>query len=201
MSFVIPLLISAALGGLSSASQKKPKLDKIDTLNPEQQQLQSGILQMLQKQLGGGGIYQQGQDYLQNLLSGSPEAFKNFEAPFTRQFQEQTVPGLAERFSGLGAGAQGSSAFGQALGQAGAGLSENLAALRSGLQMQAAPQAFQSVQSLFGTSMQSSFDYLQQPGGGFWSKFLGGLGSGSSKGLGQISGLMALKRFFPEGIG
>ena len=41
-------------------------------------------------------------------------------------FAQQTIPSIAERFSGLGA--QRSSAFGQQLGQAGAGLESNLAA-------------------------------------------------------------------------
>jgi len=102
---------------------------------------QSNFLQQLLSSLQGQStnigqnpLFQQGSNYLQQLLSGSPESSAAFEAPAMRQFNEQIIPGLAERFSGLGAGAQSSSAFQQALGQAGAGLSENLQALRSGLQ-------------------------------------------------------------------
>lgn len=44
-----------------------------------------------------------------------------------QQFQTQTIPTIAERFSSLGA--QNSSAFQNALGQAGVGLESNLASL------------------------------------------------------------------------
>lgn len=52
------------------------------------------------------------------------------------QFQQRTVPSIAERFTAMGG--QRSSAFGQQLGAAGAGLEESLAALGSqyGLQQQ-----------------------------------------------------------------
>lgn len=46
-----------------------------------------------------------------------------------QQFDQQSIPGIAERFSGLGA--QNSSAFGQQLGGAAAGLESNLAGLQS----------------------------------------------------------------------
>lgn len=94
-----------------------------------------GQLQGQSSNIGQNPLFQQGSNFLQQLLSGSPESSAAFEAPAMRQFNEQIVPGIAERFSGLGAGAQSSSAFQQALGSAGAGLSENLQALRSGLQM------------------------------------------------------------------
>lgn len=162
--------------------------ETISTFNPQQQQGFSQLIQMLMGQLGGGqGLFGQGSNYLQNLLSGSPEAFSNFEAPFKRQFEQETVPGIAERFSGLGSGAQSSSAFQQALGQAGAGLSENLASLRSGLQMQALPfaqsysqQPMNALQNLLGMNTQS---YLpkQQP---FWKELLLGL----APGLGSAAG-------------
>jgi hypothetical protein len=61
-------------------------------------------------------------------LRGLTENDFNF-APIENQartnFAQNTIPSIAERFSGLGA--QRSSAFGQALGQAGAGLESDLA--------------------------------------------------------------------------
>jgi hypothetical protein len=122
--------------------------DRVSTLDKGQQGVSSSLMQLIMQLLQGGGgniqqnpLYQSGASYIQNLLSGSPESTAAFEAPHLRQFNEQTVPMLAERFSGQGAGAQRSSAFQQALGSAGAGLQENLAALRAGLQGQAANQA------------------------------------------------------------
>ena len=52
------------------------------------------------------------------------------EQQYTRNFAQNTVPGLAERFTSMGQGGQHSSAFQGALGQAGAGMNEDLAALR-----------------------------------------------------------------------
>lgn len=62
------------------------------------------------------------------LAGSSPEAI---EKRARTQFEQRTVPTLAERFTSMGAGAQSSPAFAQTLGQAGANLEEGLAALRS----------------------------------------------------------------------
>jgi hypothetical protein len=89
-----------------------------------------------------GALEQSGSNYLQGLLSQDPRMMQQFEAPYMRQFNEQIVPGLAERFTGK----QSGSAFQQALGSAGSGLMERLAALRGGLGMQAAQQALNYAQ-------------------------------------------------------
>src|SRR5690348_5136113 len=80
---------------------------------------------------------QSGLDWLiqsgQAGLQGLPAAGFDF-APLAQQaksqFYQDTVPTLAERFTALGNG-QRSSAFEGALGRAGAGLEENLAALKA----------------------------------------------------------------------
>lgn len=161
---------------------------------------QSGFLQQLLSQLmgqssniGQNPLFQQGSNFLQQLLSGSPESTQAFEAPAMRQFNEQIVPGLAERFSGLGAGAQSSSAFQQALGQAGAGLSENLQALRSGLQMSALPQALgyaqQPINNLQGFGQlglgSQSFGYVPKQQG-FLKQLMTALAGGAGQGLGRL---------------
>lgn len=58
------------------------------------------------------------------------------EQQYKNQFQSETIPGLAERFSAMGPGAQRSSGFQSALGRAGGDLSSQLAALRSQFGMQ-----------------------------------------------------------------
>jgi hypothetical protein len=104
---------------------------------------------------------QAGQGFLQNLLSRTPEQqYQTFAQPFMRQFQEQTVPQLAERFSGLGA--QRSSAFGQALGGAGAGLQENLAALKGNLINQMLGQQLQGANVGLGYSQLPGQRFGQQ---------------------------------------
>lgn len=113
-------------------------LSKMPTMTGDQQ----GILNNILQQLGQGG--QLGQGYgqalggLQDFMDPSSEAMQRFADPYMRQFNQQTVPGLAERFAGAGAtgGALSSSGFGQALGGAGAGLQEQLASMKTGLQRQ-----------------------------------------------------------------
>src|SRR5690606_1733573 len=90
------------------------------------QQLQ-GLTQLLQQIFGGGAAgFGESTDYLRGLLSGDPEAMRAFEAPHLRQFQEQTLPALTERLTGLGAGGGRASGAAQALSQAGQSLQEKL---------------------------------------------------------------------------
>lgn len=178
---------------------------QLSTLSGGQKQLLQQLLGSLQGQSSNiqqSPLYQSGTSYLQNLLSGSPEAFQAFEAPHLRQFQEQIVPALAERFAGMGSGAQSSSAFQQALGQAGAGLSERLAALRAGLQSEAVPQALgyaqqpiSNLQGLAGLGLGTStkaFAPKQQP---FWQQLLLGLAGGASQAAGSAFGSKLASKF------
>lgn len=113
MAAALPYLIPLLLGGLSYAAGKKgekqPKATQYPLLSPEQTAFQNKILQML-----GGNL-------------GEFEDYETFAAPYKRQFNEETVPGIAERFAGLGG--LSSSGFTQSLGKAGAGLNEGLASL------------------------------------------------------------------------
>jgi hypothetical protein len=186
----------------STWSGSKPKLKKYETLSKEQKSLQKDILKHPHVSLPKASkdpSYQAGQSYLQSILSQDPEMMKQFEAPYMRQFQEETIPQLAERFTALGGG-QNSSAFQQALGQAGASLSERLAALRSGLGLQASQQALGYAQLPFEQAYKGgaldlsrmqlglgtpAFGYMGMPGTeGVGSKISQGLSSaGSSMGI------------------
>lgn len=126
---------------------------QLDLMNPQQQQLQ-------QQLIGGlGGAQGAGLQHLMALLSGDPQAFAGFEQPYKTQFEQETVPGLAERFAGMGSfgGSEGS---GQnlAMAQAGRQLSENLAALRGQLQNQALGQ----LQGFMGAAYQPSFENVYE---------------------------------------
>lgn len=173
---------------------KEEKLKKKSTMDPQQ-------LQAYQQQLGQlssgnlGPAYQSGLSHIQQLLSNDPEAFKKFEEPFQRQFREQTIPELSSLFAGAGAGS--SSGFQQALGQAGAGLSENLAALRGNLQQNAANQALQystAPHELLQKQLQMpTFQYYQQPGQeGFLPSLLAqGTSAAASSFFGPFAGPIA----------
>lgn len=91
------------LTGYGSTTEQLPRF------SPEQQ---SALSQLLQQGLSNAD-------------------FSNIEKQARTQFQTQTVPSIAERFAGLSSGPAGSSRFRGALGAAGAGLEQNLAALRS----------------------------------------------------------------------
>lgn len=167
------------------------QMKQLPTMTPQQQQL----IQSLFSGLQGGESNLPGMSYLQGILSGDPEAFKEFEAPALRQFNEQVVPGIAERFSGMGAGGRKSSAFQSQLATAGSKLSENLSAQRANLKQGAMSQ----LQGLLGMSMQPQFENVYMQGQqGLMSPLLQGLGSGFGMG-GGFGGLAKLLGLFGGG--
>jgi len=164
------------------------------TLNPQQSQILQQILSSLGQQGGAAGDitqnrgYQLGSQFNQDILSGDTS---KFEAPLMRQFNEQIIPSVAERFSGLGSGAQSSSAFQQALGQEGAALTERLGALRGGLQGQASERALGYAQQ----PISNTQNYLNMSTQAFAPKQMGfgqqallGLSGGLGQGLGSLGG-------------
>jgi len=149
--------------------------ERFSTLSPQQ----SDIFNTLQSRLMG-------------QLGGQDRA--NFEAPYLRQFNEKTIPGIAERFSGMGEGAQSSNAFRQSLGAAGAGLSENLASLGENREQ----NSMQQLMQLLGLNTEG-LTKKEKP---WWQGALIGLGGGLGQGLGSLGanaatgGFSKLKEFF-----
>ena len=175
------------------------------TLNPQQQ----GSLQQILSQLGmmsggmggqggqGGqqGAYGGAQNWLSNLFGGGQQAFSQFEAPYRQQFEQQTLPGIAERFAGANAmgGGLSSSGFGQALGGAGAQLQAQLAGLHGNLQQQGVGQAFGQYNNLANLGLGTrAFENQYQPGNtGIIGGALAGLGQGFGGALGMGLGMGA----------
>jgi len=164
---------------------KKEETQQLQQLTPEQQQVMSQLLQ------GLGGPLASGLEGLQGILSGSPEALEAFQAPVRREFEEQTLPGIAEQFAG--AGALRSSGFGRAATGAGAQLEENLSAQKAGLQQNALSQLMQ----LLGLGTQPQAETVLRPGtpgilgsalGSGLGVASGGLGAGLAGGLGSVFG-------------
>ena len=182
-----------ALSDFLFGKKHKEKTTQLPTMTGQQQDFLSQILSMLQGGQGGVGM---GIGNLQQLLSGSPEAFAAFEAPAKRQFEQEIIPSLSERFSSLGQGAQQSSAFGQQLGQAGAGLSENLAAMRAALQQNAISQLMGLGQSALG---QRPFENIYTPksrSSGLFGSLAPGIGQGIGTGLGGGMGSLFSSLFY-----
>lgn len=172
---------------------KKEKMEQVPTMDQGQQDLLSQLLGGLSGQGGGGGALGGGMDFLQKLLSGDTS---QFEQPLMREFQENIIPQLAERFAGAGSGAQDSSAFQQSLGSAGAGLSERLGALRGGLQQQGLGQLSNLMN--MGLGSKSFENVLHQGSPGFLGSLAPGVGSslgfmmhgGIGSGIGNLFNLM-----------
>lgn len=114
--------------------------------------------------------YQTGQDWLQSMFN-DPEFFKNFEAPAMRQFNEEILPGVANRFASQGSGGSlGSTAFRNQIGRESSNLATNLAAMRGQMQQQAIPQLlgysqqpFSNYQSLLNTALGKGTQDVYQP--------------------------------------
>lgn len=121
------------------------KRENVSTLRPEQEALYQQLQQAgLQK--GAGGAFGDSADYYRNLLSDNSADYQAFAAPQMRQFNEQTIPGLAEQFAGMGSGGLSSSGFQNAAVGAGIDLSERLGAIRANLR-QAGAQGLQNIGS------------------------------------------------------
>ncbi len=118
----------------------KEKMQKLPTMSPEQQSQLMQVLQHLDPSGQLGQAYEQSIGGMQEFMDPSSEAMQRFSDPYMRQFEQQTIPGIAERFAGAGGGLGGglsSSGFGQALSSAAGDLQSNLASMKTGLQRQA----------------------------------------------------------------
>lgn len=132
----------AAMGAsmLMDKFMNNDKMNKVATKTKTQQALMNQLLQMV----GPQGQYGRGQQNALNLqqqyMDPSSQAVQQFTQPYMDQFNNQIVPGLAERFAGAGAmgGGLSSSGFGQSLSTAGSQLQNQLAALKAGIGQQAA---------------------------------------------------------------
>lgn len=145
------------------------KFKKMETMSPEKAQMFQQFMQMLSGMQGAGGGMQQSMKYFQDLMNPESDLYKNFEKPYLQEFEQQTIPGIAERFGGMGAmgGALSSSGFGQALSSAGSNLQTNLAGMKSGMQQDAAKQLMNQFMQMMGLGLGTQeFAYGQKQGQG-----------------------------------
>ena len=173
----------------------KDKFKQLPTMDPSQMQALQGLLGQMGS-LGEGG-YGQSTDYLSKLVSGDPGALAEFEAPYRQEFEQKTIPGIAERFAGLNpmGGGMSSSGFGQALGGAGAQLQSQLAGLHGALRGGAANSLMNQFNQLGQLGLGSrSFENVYQPGS---TGLMGGLGQGLAGGLGQGGGMALMMKLLP----
>jgi hypothetical protein len=136
-------------------SGRPAQLAQINKFNPQQQNALSSLL----------GQASQG---MKNPYQG----FEPIEARARSQFQKNTIPGIAERFTSLGDNAISSGAFASQLGEAGAGLEEGLAALRSQYGLQNRGQLLREL-GLGLTPENENFYQPREEGG--WESLIGPL--------------------------
>jgi len=170
-------------GGGGGGGGSHLEIDSRPVYTPDQEALLNELL------AGLGGPMRSGLGNLGDILGGDKESFDRFFAPARRGFEEETLPSIAERFTGsLGEGSQRSSSFGQALGSAGKDLEEEMFSKRMGMQTDALAQ----LMNMFNPAMaprQQYFSGMGQDGGGggggggFFDSFMKGGGIGSIMGL------------------
>lgn len=114
---------------VSNANIPGYNLIQVPGLSDQQKELLSSLLSKTQPGVVGG------LDLASRLAAGDISTFKEREAPALRQFQEQILPSIANRFSSQGA--LKSSGFQNAAAAQGANLAENLQSQRQNIQRQA----------------------------------------------------------------
>jgi len=141
-------------------------------------------------------LLQQGLSGMQNIPSAQ---FGPIADLYKTQFQQQTIPTIAERFTGMGAGGQRSSAFEQALGGAGAGLNQQLAGMEQQFNMQQRGQEISRLMNMLQMGLQPQFqtDYIP-PEPGFLSSVGSGLGAGIGSAMPMIAQLL-MQRYLGGG--
>lgn len=159
--------------------------EQFETLTPQQRDLFSQLQQAL---MGGdtsspiGGAIGR----LGALAGGDPQAMQEFEQPMMNQFNQETVPGLAARFGGMGSGgALSGTGFRQAALREGSNLQDRIAATRAGLQTQAAGQ----LPAFYGQAGQQQFQpAYRQPRLGLLGSAAQGLGDALGQGASKMGG-------------
>lgn len=152
------------------------KLKKKQAYTDEQMNFFNQLLGSLGGQGGGGFL-----DYYSKLLGGEGGQgdFENFAAPYRQQFENETIPMLAERFAGAGGGMGGalsSSGFGQSLSSAGSNFNAQLAQLFASLRQNAAGQ----MAGLAGQALGAQpYVFTQQQANPGAASYLGGAAMGA----------------------
>ncbi len=161
MAMIASALIQAGGSAYSASQSKGDSFKKKSMYDKNQKAIYGNMTDMAQ---GLQGPANQAISQLQEMMNPDSQAYQNFAAPHMRQFQEQTLPGIAEHFAG--GGALSSSGFGQALSSAGAGLQEKLASLKSGLQQSALEKILEMYGKMSQNSLNASpFAYVSKSGG------------------------------------
>lgn len=169
------------LGNFLFGSEEK--LKKFKQYTPEQENLFGNFIQQLMGGSGGVGGTQDLIKRLQDMLNPESQYYKDIEEQQLGEFNEETLPRLAEQFAG---GAQGgalsSSGFGQALGGAARGFKRDIQGQKSNMMMQALQQLLGQQQQALGAQpfgyrqTQASAGLVPQLANTALKSYMGGMG-------------------------
>lgn len=146
---------------------RDPSFNKVSNYTSGQKNLLKNDLNQANQMHQQGGGYNDAMSLLQQYLNPESDIYKNFEAPYMQQFEQQTVPGLAEKFAGMGAmgGGLSSSGFGQSLGAAGANLQTQLAQMKQQYQRQSIGDLLGQYNQMANRGLSAkSFENVYDPG-------------------------------------
>lgn len=155
----------------------EPSWSKISNYNKGQQQNLKNVTNQ-QNQLAGGG-YQNAMGILEQYLNPNSDIYRNFEQPYLNEFNQKTLPGIANQYAGQNAMGSGlmTSGFGQALGAAGSNLQAQLAQMKQQYQRQSISDLLNQYNQLTNTSLNARpFENVYNPGTEGSLSFLGQLG-------------------------
>ena len=141
------------------------EIEKQSIYNPQQESVLNYLMQS-----GQSGLQQ------------TPLDFSPIEKAEVTRFNQQTIPAILEQLTSM-SGDDVSSSLGQSLGEAGAGLSERLAAMKANYNLQGRGQLL----NMLGMGLQPRDEMFYRPES---YGFLGSLGSGLSQGLGTGLGML-----------
>jgi hypothetical protein len=144
---------------------REPSWQKVSNYNRGQEKTLSNVNKQ-QNQLAQGG-YKDAMGLLSDYLNPQSDVYKNFEKPYLQQFEQQTIPQIAERFGGANAMGSGlmTSGFGQSLGAAGANLQTQLAQMKEQYRRQSINDLLNQYNQITNTSLNARpFENAYDPG-------------------------------------
>lgn len=157
---------------------RAPSWQKQSNFTKGQEQNLQNITQQQNQLAGQGGGYQDAMSLLQQYLNPNSDVYKNFEKPYLEQYQNQTLPEIANRYAGQNAMGSGlmTSGFGQSLGAAGSSLQAQLAQMKQQYQRQSINDLLNQYNQLTNTSLGTrSFENVYDPGTQGQNSFLGNI--------------------------
>jgi len=145
--------VQSILNSITSPQGSGGGYERVPTKTPEQQKLLNQNIKQAQDLQQGG--YKDAIGLLQQYLDPNSDVYKNFEKPYLQEFEQQTLPGIANRYAGLNAMGSGlmTSGFGQTLGAAGANLQSQLAQMKQQYQRQSINDLLQQYNQLTNSSL------------------------------------------------